>query len=138
MKKKLCYVILVFLAGILLVLAVPFIFKSMQKGNIEFIQYSEMKDMLEEEREFFLIISREGCSDCLKLREELVESKDKDHSFYVFEYEKDLSETLGPELQEIFPEFVFVPYICYINNGMMEPYTGKAELKEIFEWMDGV
>lgn len=68
------------------------------------------------------------------MKEELVKSKDQQHSFYAFAY-ADLSETLGPELQEIFPEFVFVPYICYINNGTIERYEGKMELKEIFEWM---
>lgn len=30
------------------------------------VEYSEMKKVLEEDIEFFLIINREGCTDCLE------------------------------------------------------------------------
>lgn len=138
MKKKLSFVISVFIIGALLILLIPCIFKVSQKENIICIQYTKMNEMIAEKEEFFLVISREGCPDCEELKDKLGDVSVDRHQIYLFEYEKNRSETLISELQEFFPNFIFVPYVCYVSNGVAEEYAGEMDTNSILEWMDAV
>lgn len=138
MKRKLSFVISVFIVGILLVLLVPYIFKAFKKDNVVHIQYAEMNEMIEKGEEFFLIISKEECPDYNELKDKLEKTNDKGHVLYIYEYAIDRPETIISELQDVFPNFIFVPYVCYVNNGVVEEYNGEMDVNKIFEWMDNL
>ncbi|MDY2753892.1 MAG: hypothetical protein SOV22_09965 [Blautia obeum] len=138
MKRKLYFVISVFVIGILLILLIPYIFKAFEKNNVVYIEHTEMNEMLEKDEEFFLIISKEECPDCNELKDKLKKANDKKHMLYIFEYAMDRPETLISELEDIFPNFIFVPYVCYVNKGVIQEYNGRMDVNEIFEWMDNV
>lgn len=138
MKRNLSFVISVFIVGILLILLIPYIIKAFKKDNIVYIPYTKMNEMIEKDETFFLIISKEDCPDCNELKNQLENSNSKKHNLYIFEYSIDRPDTFISELQDIFPNFIFVPYVCYVNNGVIEEYSGEMDVNKIYKWMDNL
>lgn len=136
MKKKVVFVSAVVLLGTLMILLIPCVFKTFQKENVISIQYNEMNEMIEKKESFFLLISKEGCPDCNKLKNKLNGISTSGHILYIYEYDKNRTETLISELQDFFPNFIVVPYICYVNKGIPEEYSGEMDTNSIFKWIE--
>lgn len=135
MKKKLAFVIIVFVIGIVLVLLVPHLFSRMKNNDLKLITYEEMEKKIEDGENFFLIISKEGCPDCENLKKAFADVEKSTQSLYMFEYGNDRSEKLIQNLESIFPEFVMVPYICYVNSGQIVAYENSLDVNDINEWI---
>ena len=69
--KKLLYVIIVSLVGVIAILTVPYMFKKTASNGVVYIGYEELLEKLEGEESFLLIISREDCPDCRVLKEDI-------------------------------------------------------------------
>lgn len=136
MKRQLIYVIVIFTIGCLAVLSIPCIIEYIASSSVEDISYMELNEMLDNKNGAFLMINKEGCPACEELKEMLKERKDSNHKLFSFEYSADRDDSFVDELQSVFPDFVVVPYICYVKNGKIEAYKGEREANEIFEWMD--
>ncbi len=132
MKRRLCLVILVFFIGCISVLSIPHIFKKIQSEEIKYIQYDELEKMISSQDSFFLIISKKNCPDCEQIKEDI--KNNGVMNYFVFEYDINRSESLINDLEDIFPNFVFVPYICYIDNGEVLPYNGNVNIEELMQW----
>lgn len=138
MKKitlKVAFIIVVSVVGALLILLVPYICKKYQNNTMLPIQYDELLEKIEQREEFVLLISKDGCPDCDKLKEEIHKEHTSERAMYIFEYDKNRTETLISELEAIFPNFVAVPYLCYVNDGVPEAYYGEMDPNSIFEWI---
>lgn len=135
MKKKLAFVIIVFGIGVVLVLLVPHLFSRMKNNDLKLITYEEMEKKIEDGEKFFLIISKEGCPDCENLKKAFTDVEKNTQSLYMFEYSNDRSEKLIQNLESIFPEFVMVPYICYVNSGQIVAYENSLDVNDINEWI---
>ena len=137
--KKLLYVIIVSLVGVIAILTVPYMFKKTASNGVVYIGYEELREKLEGEESFLLIISREGCPDCRVLKEDIENNnKNSKYKYYIFEYEIGHGENVGTELESIFPEFVLVPYVCFVRDGDVIKYDGQINSSGINEWLDTI
>lgn len=136
--KKLLYVIIVSLVGVIAILTVPYMFKKTAFNGVVYIGYEELLEKLEDEESFLLIISREDCPDCRVLKEDIENNKNTKYKYYIFEYEIGHGENAGTELESIFPEFVLVPYVCFVRDGDVTKYDGQINSSGINEWLDTI
>ena len=136
--KKLLYVIIVSLVGVIAILTVPYMFKKTASNGVVYIGYEELLEKLEGEESFLLIISREDCPDCRVLKEDIENNKNTKYKYDIFEYEIGHGENAGTELESIFPEFVLVPYVCFVRDGDVTKYDGQINSSGINEWLDTI
>lgn len=136
--KKLLYVIIVSLVGVIAILTVPYMFKKTASNGVVYIGYEELLEKLEGEESFLLIISREDCPDCRVLKEDIENNKNTKYKYDIFEYQIGHGENAGTELESIFPEFVLVPYVCFVRDGDVTKYDGQINSSGINEWLDTI
>ena len=56
----------------------------------------------------------------------------------IFKYKKEDSQVIVSELENIFPNFFTVPYICYVNSNSIERYDGELDISIIVGWMEEI
>lgn len=134
-KKKVIYVICVFLIGSCFILMIPKLFSS---DKLDYIEFDEITEKLDSKTEFFLLISKNECPYCEDIKAVLLNDDTRSlyEKFYVYEYSMEESPEITPIIEKIFPEFVFVPYVCYIKDGNIERYTGVIEVDEVSNWIN--
>ena len=114
-------------------------FKKTAFNGVVYIGYEELREKLESEESFLLIISREDCPDCRVLKEDIENNnKNTKYKYDIFEYEIGHGENAGTELESIFPEFVLVPYVCFVRDGDVTQYDGQINSSGINEWLDTI
>lgn len=108
------------------------------QSNVMFINFEEIQTKLDKGDDFNLIISKEGCSYCDSLKEGLSSTATSMNigKIYIFDYKKDESKDIVPKLNDIFPDLDFVPYICHVENGKIEKYSGELINKDIYLWLE--
>lgn len=136
-------ILLVGILGYMWLQSVPYVIDQLfrQKENNVYIQYDQLTNMLNNRDEaFFLIISKEGCPQCEDLEDQLVNNPNmfENDVFNIFKYKKEDSQVIVSELENIFPNFFTVPYICYVNSNSIERYDGELDISIIVGWMEEI
>ena len=132
------YVIIVSLVGVIAILTVPYMFKKTASNGVVYIGYEELLEKLEGEESFLLIIAGKTVPDCRVLKEDIENNKNTKYKYDIFEYEIGHGENAGTELESIFPEFVLVPYVCFVRDGDVTKYDGQINSSGINEWLDTI
>lgn len=135
-KRNFLYMVIVFI----LLIACMFTYKwiLVSNNNYTLIEYDQMIEKINNDDSFFLIISREECTYCKTLKNEITNMKRNSPEILIYEYKKTASNDIVPKLNEILPEFKLVPYICYVKNGEINKYNGKLDIKKIYNWIDSI